>query len=134
MKNLRFFIYCLLPFLSGCASILGSTSDTVVINSSSSDKYIKVYDMDNSLIEEGRAPLIVNLKKGRGYFRREHYFLVSYDENGDKNEYRLAPGISPLYFLSAIIPGAIIGMVTIDPYNGSMWSFQKKELTLDETL
>ena len=114
MKYLYIIVLCFFPLITGCASILGSTADTVVINSLSQDKYVKIYNLDNKVVEEGSLPLIANLKKGRGYFKREHYFLVSYDENGERNEYKLVPGISPLYFLSAIIPGAVIGMVTID--------------------
>jgi hypothetical protein len=132
MKYLYTIVLCFFPLITGCASILGSTADTVVINSSNENKYIKVYNLDNKLIEEGFPPLIVNLRKGRGYFRKEHYILISSDDNGNKKEYRLSPGISPLYFLNAVIPVAFVGLFAIDPHNGSMWSFQKKELTLDE--
>jgi len=132
MKRLKHIIYMLLPLLAGCSSIWGSTSETIVLDSKIPDMYVEVYDTDNKVIEQGRTPLAVNLKKGRGYFLKEHYKIKAYHQDGSGWEHELTPQLSLTYLFNLVVPWGQIGMLTIDPYSGSMWTFYQDTIILDE--
>ena len=131
MKLLKHMLYILLPFLAGCSSILGSTAETIVLSSEMEGTYVEVYNDKDFVIEEGFTPLTVNLKKGDGYFLKEHYKIRAYREDGFGCERELTPDISITYFLNLVIPGGFIGMLTVDPYTGSMWTFYQDTIVVD---
>ena len=133
MIKCKFVLYLTFFMLCSCSSILGSTSETVVFSShDEEDLYVEIIDSKNKIIDQGRTPLVTNLKKGRGYFKREHYQINAYTNDGSKYTKYLTPGISPTYFINIIVPGGQIGMVTIDPYSGAMWTFYDDEYVVDE--
>jgi len=132
MKLSKHIIYMLLPLITGCSSILGSMAETIVLDSQTPDMYVEVYDTDNKIVDKGHTPLAVNLKKGRGYFLKEHYKIKAYHEDGSGWEHELTPHLSLTYLLNLVVPGGQIGMLTVDPYSGSMWTFYQDTIILDE--
>lgn len=121
-----FHIICLLGIcikLSGCASIVGSTSETIAINSNAENAIVTIKNKKNATVFKGQIPTSVTLKKKSGFFSGEKYTISS-----EQNEYfpyvkTLDTTISPWYF-GNILFGGLIGLLIVDPATGAMWTFK----------
>lgn len=110
--------------LTGCASIVGSTSETIAINSNVENAVVTIKNKENVTVFKGRTPTTVTLKKKSGFFSGEKYTILS--EGRDHSPYMrtLNTSISGWYF-GNIIFGGLIGLLLVDPATGAMWTFEE---------
>jgi len=120
----------ILGMLSGCASIVGNSSDSVTISSNTDDVEVVIKNRKGLPIYQGYAPTSVSLKKKAGFFSGETYSIFA-RKNGYKTQtIQLDTGLSGWYW-GNILLGGLIGMLIVDPATGSMWTFDEDIIYLD---
>ena len=70
MKKSLFMLLLASSLLSGCASIVGSTSETVAFNTNVADAEAEIRNKKNVVVYSGRLPISLSLKKKAGFFFR----------------------------------------------------------------
>ena len=120
-------IFLSLFFLTGCASIVGSTSETVSILSNIDDADITIKNKDYIPIMKVKSPTIISLDKSAGFFQGERYTIRAEKKGFKPQEQELNTGLSGWY-LGNIIFGGLIGMLIVDPATGAMWTFNRNKL------
>lgn len=114
-----------LQFLSGCASIGGGPSHSVLITSNPNEAEFTVLNKDGELVLKGRTPQAVRLRASGAMYEKARY-LISFESPGlAPKSVRLKAHFTPLYFLNLVLsyPG-LVGMAVIDPFTGSMYTLR----------
>jgi hypothetical protein len=113
-------------FLSGCATIVSDSEYKIKLKSYPESADFVIRDEDNDIVEVGKTPQRVKLDAGNGYFDRADY-LVEYTFPGDTTKYEkdIESEIDNWYW-GNILFGGIIGMLIVDPLNGSMYELPEK--------
>ncbi|BCX80043.1 hypothetical protein [Campylobacter sp. 19-13652] len=121
------FLFC------GCASIVGSTTQLVTMNTQPSDASVSIRDIkSDSEIFIGKTPLSVTLNKKQGYFSAKEY-LVLIKKPGYKDfEFKIKKGLGGWY-IGNIIFGGLVGLLIVDPLTGAMWSLKPEKSELVNT-
>ena len=75
MKKLL--VLLLLPLLTGCASLVGNSTEQVTVESTPSSAYFTITDNHGQIVATGTTPQTVTLKKSDGsYFGKIEYSLA----------------------------------------------------------
>lgn len=108
--------------LSGCATIIGSTTQPLTIKSTPEGANVVVINRAGEKIHSGVAPMTVTLNRGAGYFKPEIY-TIKFDKEGYESKEVVVTGqVNGWYFGNIIFGGLIVGMLIVDPMTGAMFS------------
>ena len=129
MKIIRFvlFLFALLTFSGGCASIVDGGPERISVSSTPKASF-KVLDINNNskVVFSGFTPATVKPRRSGGYFKAGKYDFVftadGYKEQTVRLEARLNAG---WYFVGNLFIGGAIGWLIVDPATGAMWTFGK---------
>lgn len=118
---LSLFLAALL-LLGGCATIAGSSTQLVTINSQPPGSTVLITDEADNAVFKGTTPTTVTLEKSTGHYFGAKKYHVQFSQPGyaDK-QLVLSEGPNGWYFCN-ILFGGVIGMLLVDPWNGGMWS------------
>lgn len=111
--------------LPGCATILGSTTQYVSVDSSPSGATISIVNQRGAEVFRGTTPTTVLLKKGIGYFRGADYVITAELEGFSSRSIPVERGLSAWYYLGNIFFGGLIGILIVDPATGAMWKIDE---------
>jgi hypothetical protein len=119
--------------LTGCATIISSTTQTVSIRSAPEGASVIISNRAGEKIHSGTTPVTVTLKKGAGYFKPEVYTLRFEKDSYVSKEVTITGEVSGWYFGNIIFGGLILGMLIVDPLSGAMFTLtpDKVEQMLD---
>lgn len=124
MKKLfLLFAFCVFSgVISGCASIMCDSSQTIPIKANMEKVDIQIEDKAGNLIFEGQAPTTINLKVAKdGYFNPEKYTITA-SKDGFRTETKIIDWhVSKWYSLGNLAIGGLIGYLVIDPITGKMY-------------
>ncbi len=137
MKAVNFFnttiIIAMLFLLPGCATIFNKKSYTFDINTKPDGADVRVTNKKGIEIFKGQTPAYVKLKPGAGYFSKAAYqvnlSMPGYKEKTIPIDFEL----SGLYFGNLLI-GGVLGMLIVDPATGAMWSLDRTNSSIYETM
>lgn len=76
MKKSVFTIIMASVLLSGCASIVGSTSETISFNSNVVGAEAVIKNKHNATVYSGPLPMTLSLRKKAGFFREKRIGLL----------------------------------------------------------
>jgi len=114
--------------LSGCATIIGSTTQPLTIKSTPEGANVVVINRAGVKIHSGVAPMTVTLNRGAGYFKPEIY-TIKFDKEGYESKEVVVTGqVNGWYFGNIIFGGLIIGMLIVDPNTGAMYSLSSDKV------
>lgn len=113
--------------LLGCASIVGSTSETITINSNAENALVTIKNKQNVTVFKGSLPTSVTLKKKSGFFSGERYSISS-EKNGYLPYTRTVDTTISGWYFGNILFGGLIGLLIVDPATGAMWSFDEENI------
>lgn len=114
--------------LSGCATIIGSTTQPLTIKSTPEGANVVVINRAGEKIHSGVAPMTVTLNRGAGYFKPEIY-TIKFDKEGYESKEVVVSGqVNGWYFGNIIFGGLIIGMLIVDPNTGAMYSLSSDKV------
>ena len=113
--------------LGGCATIVSKSSQEITVSSIPDGAAVRITNGSGAAVHSGNAPLTVTLKKGRGYFKPEHYVVHVTKEGFQPGEFKVDGAINGWYF-GNIIFGGLIGMLAVDPNTGAMYTLAPKKL------
>jgi len=114
--------------LSGCATIIGSTTQPLTIKSTPEGANVVVINRAGEKIHSGVAPMTVTLNRGAGYFKPEIY-TIKFDKEGYESKEVVVTGqVNAWYFGNIIFGGLILGMLIVDPNTGAMYSLSSDKV------
>ncbi|AFJ45194.1 hypothetical protein [Shimwellia blattae] len=130
MRKLAFLL--LLPLLlSGCATLVGSSEETVYIDSDPTNAFFAIVDDKGQLAATGRTPQAVSLKKADGsYFGKRSYTLILRHEGYYSVRRPLAYRLSHWYTLGNLVFLGVPGWLIVDPFHGGMYTLEEAQLHL----
>ena len=111
----------------GCATIVARSSQKITVSSIPDGAAVTITNAAGAAVHSGTAPLTVQLKKGRGYFKAEHYLVSVTKEGFQPGQFKIDGAINGWYF-GNIIFGGLIGMLAVDPNTGAMYTLAPKKL------
>ena len=108
--------------MSGCATIIKGSDQSFNIQSNPNQASVTITDQkSNVVVLQQDTPLIINLKKGDGYFKGKTYH-VKVSKAGYKDiDFNIDNRLSGWYLGGNLLFGGIIGYFIIDPLTGAMW-------------
>lgn len=123
----KFIFLLLLPFLlTGCATIVGSSKDTVYIDSNPANVPFVITDENGGIAVSGTTPQYVSLKKSDGsYFGNVAYTLTLHKEGFYSTAIPLEYRFSHWYTFGNIIFFGVPGWLIVDPFFGGMYTFKQ---------
>lgn len=129
MKRL-FTICILLGFLglTGCATIVGDSSQTVQVNSNPQGAKFEIKDDRGMVIISGATPQNVVLDKSDGsYFGGKDYQITFTKDGFRPLTLPIKHSVNGWYIGGNLIFGGLIGWLAVDPLNGGMYTLKPKE-------
>ncbi|WP_153131129.1 hypothetical protein [Dechloromonas hortensis] len=108
--------------ISGCATIVGSTTQSVTIKSVPEGANISITNRAGEKIHTGMTPATITLKKSAGYFKAESYTVKFQKDGYEAKELIVSGQVNGWYFGNIIFGGLIVGMLIVDPMTGAMFS------------
>ena len=116
---------------SGCATMSvhpGLAFSLESIPDNATYELREAHDPDQ-VIQQGTTPAPLNLERGYGYFRAARYFAIVRKEGYKPQSVEFTPSVSGWYWANLLwtpllTPWPIIGMLVVDPLNGSMWEIE----------
>ncbi|MGE5470818.1 MAG: hypothetical protein ACM3X0_08490 [Bacteroidota bacterium] len=129
MLKKSIFIVGMSMVLGGCATIMGSPTQTVPISSTPSEAKIMVKDEAGVEVFSGQTPTSVTLNKSTGRYFGGKTFTVTISKPGFKTQ-SIPVVASPngWYIGGNIIFGGLIGWLIVDPLNGNMYSLSPEAI------
>lgn len=118
--------YCIaasaLSLLSGCATIVGSDTQSIAISSTPSQANIKIVDEAGAVAFEGVTPATVNLTKSTGHFFGGKTYTVTVSKDGFVSQVMdITHRTTGWYKFGNIFPAGPIGYFAVDPFHGGMY-------------
>lgn len=130
MKKSVFTIIMASVLLSGCASIVGSTSETISFNSNVVGAEAVIKNKHNATVYSGPLPMTLSLRKKAGFFSGETYRIVARKNGYVSQSQTLDTDLSGWYWGNILFEG-LIGMLIVDPATGAMWTFESDNVFLN---
>ena len=109
--------------LGGCATIVAKSSQTITVTSVPEGAAVSIANASGAAIHSGNTPMTVTLKKGRGYFKPEHYLVNIVKPGFEEQKLKIDGAVNGWYF-GNIIFGGLIGMLAVDPSTGAMYTLK----------
>lgn len=107
--------------LSGCATILSGSTQTIAVNSEPDGASTTITNAAGEKVHVGTTPFTVTLKRGAGYFRPETY-KVTFEKPGFAPREIEISGTLNGWYIGNIVFGGLIGMIAVDPVTGAMFT------------
>lgn len=112
-----------LLFLSGCASIIGSTDQLINISSSPDNATITITDEKGERVFLGSTPSSVTLAKSDGsYFGGKTYTVDISMPGYQSRSVRIESRPNGWYIAGNLVFGGFIGWLIVDPLTGAMYN------------
>ena len=108
--------------LSGCASIVGETSQNIGISSQPKEASVVITDENGDHVFEGTTPATVNLDKGDGYFSGQSYMIRISKSGFESQTIPVTAQPNGWYIAGNFVFGGLIGWFIVDPATGAMWN------------
>jgi len=122
-KFIAYLIGCVFVLLTGCATIVGSDSQSMSISSTPDKATIKIIDETGQQTFEGTAPATVTLAKSSGRYFGGKTYTVTVSKDGFTSEvFVINHHANGWYMFGNIMLGGIIGYVVVDPFHGGMYT------------
>ncbi|OLO04624.1 PEGA domain-containing protein [Salinicola socius] len=123
---------CAALSLTGCASIVGDSDQSLTISSSPSDAAVVITDETAKQIFVGTTPTTVTLKKSDGSYFGGKTYHVEIDKPGyQTREMELTASANGWYIGGNILFGGLIGWLVVDPFSGGMYTLSPDEINAD---
>jgi hypothetical protein len=128
----KFILLLLLPLLlTGCATIVGNSEETVYINSNPTDVPFMITDSSGQITAMGTTPQAVTLKKADGsYFGKVSYTLTLKKAGFYSESMPLEYRLSHWYTFGNIIFFGVPGWLIVDPFFGGMYTFKADKIDI----
>ena len=117
--------------LSGCATIVSGSDQTVAISSEPSAADVVVRDETDAVVFSNKTPASVTLKKGKGYFKKKSYVVEISKEGYETQAVQLTGSANGWYVGGNLLFGGLIGYLIVDPLTGAMYTLNPKEVNTD---
>ncbi|HSW03835.1 hypothetical protein [Aquabacterium sp.] len=109
--------------LSGCATIMGSPTQTIPISSTPSEAKIVITDEAGTEVFAGTTPTSVTLNKSSGRYWGGKSFTVAISKPGFKTQtIPVASRPNGWYIGGNFVFGGLIGWFAVDPLSGNMYT------------
>lgn len=120
--------------LTGCATIIYGTTQSVSVNSSPAGAKVTVHDMTlGTQVGTQLTPAVFLLKRGHAYFRRANYRIVVEKEGYHSAESTIVGRPNGWYIAGNFLVGGLIGWLIVDPISGAMWSLDTQQVHVSLT-
>jgi len=126
--NKTLLIVLLLPFLSGCASIVSKSNWPFSVDSNPSGAKVVITNKKGTEVYSGRTPAALKLKSGAGFFSKESYTISLSLDGYETRKVNLECKVNGWYFGNLLI-GGVIGMLIVDPATGAMYKLDNTGIT-----
>lgn len=114
--------------LSGCATIVGDSTQLVQVNSQPPGAKFSIKDDSGSVIAQGTTPQSVALSKSDGsYFGKKNYQITMTKDGYSPVTLPIKASANGWYIGGNIIFGGLIGWLAVDPFNGGMYTLNPKQ-------
>ncbi len=121
---------CLLSS-AGCATIVGSDTQMIAINSTPTQATVKIVDEAGKDIFDGATPTTVTLDKSTGHFFGGKSFTVTLSKDGYATQTMdITHHANGWYKFGNIFPGGPIGYFAVDPFHGGMYDLSPASITV----
>lgn len=110
-----------LLLIGGCASVVNGGAQSMALRSVPDAASITITNRSGERIDGGQTPVVLNLKRGWGYFKPESYRVVVAKQGYKPIEFDLEGKVSGWYF-GNIVFGSLLGFLVIDPLSGGMYT------------
>ena len=108
--------------LTGCATIVGSDTQAIAIQSTPAQADVRITDEDGMEMFHGVTPATVILRKTTGHFFGGKSFTITLSKDGYVTQtVDIAHHANGWYKFGNIFPGGPIGYFAIDPFHGGMY-------------
>ncbi len=123
LKQFMQTIFITFLFLAqSCATIIGEKSQQYAIHSEPEEAIITITDERGIVVEEGKSPINVTLKKSDGSYFGGKTYNVEVSHNGYQPfSFPLITSPNASYILGNIVFGGLIGWLIVDPATGAMY-------------
>lgn len=109
--------------LSGCATIVGHSTQLMTINSTPSDAAILITDEKGMDVFKGATPTTVTLQKSDGTYWGKKSYIVRISKDGfETQSIQITASANGWYIGGNIVFGGILGWFIVDPFNGNMYN------------
>lgn len=116
--------------LTGCATIVGSPTQLVPIQSTPSEAAISIVDETGTEIFKGMTPTSVTLQKSNGSYWGKKSFTVKISKEGfQEQSIPVTASANGWYIAGNFIFGGLIGWFIVDPLNGHMYSLSPEAVS-----
>lgn len=113
----------------GCATIMGSSTQFMPINSTPSDAAIEITDEKGATAFKGTTPTGVMLAKSDGsYFGGKKYTVTISKAGFEPQSIPVTSSANAWYIGGNIILGGLIGWLIVDPLNGHMYNLTRDSI------
>jgi len=109
--------------LGGCASIVGSPTQTIPIASTPGDAKISIVDEAGKEVFTGNTPASATLEKHAGGYWAKKSYTVTITKDGFKPQtIPVTASANGWYIVGNFFFGGAIGWFAVDPFNGKMYT------------
>ena len=116
-------IICTAIALSGCATIMGTPTQTVPISSTPSEAKVVISDEGGTEVFAGQTPTSVTLNKSTGRYWGGKSFTVTISKPGFKTQViPITSAPNGWYLAGNFVFGGLIGWFAVDPMSGNMYT------------
>lgn len=109
--------------ISGCATIVGHSTQLMPINSTPGDATILITDEKGMDVFKGSTPTSVTLQKSDGTYWGKKSYIVRISKDGfETQSIQVTASANGWYIGGNILFGGILGWFIVDPFNGNMYN------------
>jgi len=113
---------------TGCGTIITKSEQTIPIHSSPSEAAVEITDANGNVVQTGKTPFTVTLKKGAGYFKSAEYRVTVEKAGYAPVTFTLTGEMNVWYLAGNLGVGGFIGWLVIDPLTGGMWTLTPEQI------
>lgn len=114
--------------VSGCATIISGSTQTITIKSVPEDATIFIVNKAGEKVHSGNTPATVTLKRGAGYFKPAKYEVTLAKSGFQTKTVEITAKVNGWY-IGNILFGGILGILAIDPATGAMYSLSPDNIS-----
>lgn len=114
--------------LSGCATIVGDSAQSIQVNSSPAQAKFIVKDNSGVTVARGLTPQSVSLEKSDGsYFGKKEYTITFCKDGYKQTSLPINSDKNGWYIGGNIMFGGLIGWFGVDPFHGGMYTLSPEK-------
>lgn len=119
-----------LAALTGCATIMGSPTQVIPINSTPSEATVIITDEKGAEMFKGATPTTVTLPKSNGTYWGKKSFTVKVTKEGFQEQViPVTANANGWYIAGNFFIGGLIGWFIIDPQSGNMYTLSPEAVS-----